>query len=442
MMNSLRELGRHFRDGSLSPEAHTRHCLAAIDQRNPTLGCFFHVTVEMALAEARKAATEFAAGIDRGPLQGIPYGVADVIDVAGVPTTCGSRLMADHVPDTTAEAVERLRAAGAVLLGKTATFEFAIGGPGEDSLFPPARNPWNPSRAAGAVGGGCAVAAGLAAFAVAPDTGGAVRGSAALCGVAGLKPTIDCVSCAGVFPTAPSLDHVGIIAESADDIALVWPVMARDGEATSTRRSALPPTGLAVGILSGLPGIQPAMEAALRRAASAFEAMGARIRPVTIEYLEGLLIASQVVYAAECFAIHRHTLRDRPARFGRNTRHRIIVGAFLDPDDYARARQAAERLTRRLDDEVMSSFNILLSPAAVGPAPPLGASAYGVAGRSGAQTLPFNITGHPAISIPCGYADGLPLGVQLTGRRFDEAGVLAAAAALTTINPIAQRISA
>lgn len=442
MIMSLRELGRRFRDGSLSPEAHTRDCLAAIEQRNPTLGCFFRVTAKTALADARKMAADFAAGIDHGPLQGVPYAVADVIDVAGVPTTCGSRLMADHVAQTTADAVERLRSAGAVLLGKTATFEFAVGGPGEDSLFPPARNPHDLSRIAGAVGGGAAVAAGLAAFAIAPDTGGAVRGSAALCGVAGLKPTMNLVSCDGVFPAARSLDHVGIMANSTDDIALVLAALAQDDGAEPARRGASATGGLAVGVLSGPAGVHPAMEAALDRAGAAFAAMGARVSTITIDYLERLLTAGQVIYAAECFAIHRDALRRHPNHFGRNTRHRVIVGAFLDADDHARARHVADLLTRRFDDEVMSSCDILLSPAAAGPAPLLAASAYGVAGRSGAQTLPFNITGHPAISVPYGRADGLPLGVQLTGRRFDEASVLSAAEALTNINATSARIRA
>ena len=440
MTLSLRELGRRYRDGSLSPEAHVRECLAAIEQRNPALGCFFRGMPETALGDARKAAAGFAAGIDRGPLQGIPYAVADVIDVAGVATTCGSRLMADHVAERTADAVERLRDAGAVLLGKTATFEFAVGSPGEDSLFPPARNPSDLSRIAGAVGGGAAVAAGLAAFALAPDTGGAVRGSAALCGVTGLKPTMGLVSCDGVFPTAKSLDHIGIIAGSADDIGLVLPLLAQERRAASPPRRTSGVSGLAVGILAGQSGLHPAMEAALDRAASALDSAGARVKPIAIDYLERLLTAAQVIYAAECFAIHRDALRRHPDRFGRNTRHRVIAGAFLDGADEERARDIADLLRRRFDDEVMSSCEILLCPAAAGPAPRLDASAYGVAGRSGAQTLPFNLTGHPAISVPFGRVEGLPLGLQLIGRHFDEAGVLAAADALIAINAT-ERIS-
>jgi aspartyl-tRNA(Asn)/glutamyl-tRNA(Gln) amidotransferase subunit A len=436
MTISVRDLGRGFRDGSLSPESHTRGCLAAIEERNPLLHCFFRVTADIALAEARKAAAEFVAGIDRGPLQGIPYAIADVIDVAGVPTTCGSRLRANHVPDASADVVERLRAAGAVLLGKTATFEFALGGPGQDSLFPPARNPWDLARTAGAVGGGAVVAAGLAAFAIAPDTGGAVRGSASLCGVAGLKPTRGQVSCNGIFPVSSSLDHCGIIAGSADDISCVLAVVVQGGSAPSPHRSTstLPAVhGLTIGVLSGQPGIQPSMEDALRQAASAFQAHGARIKSISIEYLDCLLTAAQVIYATECFAVHRDALRDHPELFGENTRHRLIVGAFLEPDDHTRARQTAKFLGRRFDDEVMSSCDILLSPAAAGPAPLLNASAYGVAGRSGAQTLPFNITGHPAIGVPCGRSDGLPIGLQIVGQRFGDAGLLLAAEAFTTM---------
>lgn len=192
--------------------------------------------------------------------------------------------------------------------------------------------------------------------------------------------------------------------------------------------------GLTVGILAAQPGLHPAMEAALGRAASAFEAAGARVRYVAIDYLERLLIAAQVIYAAECLAIHRDELRHHPDRFGRNTRHRVIVGAFLDAADERRARHIADLLRRRFDEEVMASCEILLCPAAAGPAPRLDASAYGMAGRSGAQTLPFNLTGHPAVSLPFGSVDGLPLGLQLVARHFNDAGLLAAADALVATN--------
>jgi aspartyl-tRNA(Asn)/glutamyl-tRNA(Gln) amidotransferase subunit A len=439
MTISLREIGRAFRDGTLSPDVLTRNCLDAIEARNPSLGCFFRVMAGPALAAATKAAADFAAGIDRGPLQGIPYTIADVIDVNGVPTTCGSQLMAERVPDRTAEVVGRLHASGAVLLGKDAVFEFAVGSPGPDALFPPARNPWNETRTAGAVGGGAAVAAGLCAFAIAPDTGGAVRGSAALCGAAGLKPTRDAVSRKGVFPVASSLDHVGIIAASADDIAVVMPVVAQHYR---PRSCASDLRGLTIGVLSGLSGIHPAMETALDRAASAFEMLGAQIKPISISYLERLLVAGRVIYATECFAVHRDALRSNPDRFGSSTRHRILIGAFLDGDDYARARDLADSLTRRFDDEVMSSCDILLSPAAAGPAGAMESSAYGVAGRSGAQTLLFNITGHPAISVPYGSCEGLPLGLQLAGRQSEDGLLLAAADALASVGSTSQRINA
>jgi aspartyl-tRNA(Asn)/glutamyl-tRNA(Gln) amidotransferase subunit A len=439
MTVSLRELGVAFRNGSLSPEIHTRNCLDAIATANPRLGCFFSIMAGAALAEATKAAADFAAGIDRGPLQGIPYTVADVIDVDGFQTTCGSRLMADHVANTTADVVKRLRSSGAVLLGKSAVFEFGVGSPGADSLFPAARNPWNAARTAGAVGGGGAVAAGLCAFAIAPDTGGAVRGSAALCGTAGLKPTRNAVSCEGVFPAAPSLDHVGIIAASADDIGFVMPVVAQGYQ---PRPCTSDLDGLRVGVLSGLPAIHPAMEQALHRAASAFAALGAQTRQISISYLERLLVAGRVIYASECFAIHRDALRSDPDRFGRGTRHRIIMGAFLDRGDDAQARELADGLTRRFDDEVMSSCDILLSPAAAGPAGPLENSEYGAAGRSGAQTLLFNITGHPAISIPYNSCEGLPLGLQLAARRSDDGLLLAAAGALARVGSTSQGISA
>jgi aspartyl-tRNA(Asn)/glutamyl-tRNA(Gln) amidotransferase subunit A len=441
MQTSLKELGQRFRDGSLSPESFALTCLAAIEERNPALGCFFHVTEAIALAEARQATADFAAGIDRGPLQGIPYAVADVIDVAGVPTTCGSRLMVDHIPDTNSHIVEQLRKAGAVLLGKLSVFEFAVGSPGLDSLFSPARNPCDVSRSPGASAAGAAVAAGLLPFAVVPDTGGAARGSAALCGVVGLKPSFGLISCDGIFPVAASLDHCGIVGSSAADVATVMHTVIpyRQKSATADRPSSKPVTGLTIGVAAATADTQAVMQSAVQHAASKFQAHGASIKSIAIDYFDRLFAAGQIVYAVECLAVHREALKHQPDQFARNTRSRIIVGAFLSADDYAKAKRLANSLSQRFDDEVMSGCDIFLCPASGGPAPLIEASPYGVSGRSGVQTLPYNITGHPAISVPCGESAGLPLGLQMVGQRNGEIDLLLAAQSFAAMTPHSQR---
>jgi aspartyl-tRNA(Asn)/glutamyl-tRNA(Gln) amidotransferase subunit A len=433
MSLSLHDLGRRFRDGSLAPGTVVQGCLARIAELDTSLGCFFQVMGEMAIADARKADTDFASRIDRGPLQGIPFAVADVIDVAGLPTTCGSRLTGNEVADTTAPVVQRLRDAGAILLGKISIFEFGVGSPGEDSRYPQTRNPHDQKRAAGATGAGAAVATGMVPFAIAPDTGGAARGSAALCGVAGLKPSIGLVSCQGIFPVARSLDHCGVIAQSAEDIAVILPILMETANAPPSPHRSAPTAdalrGLKVSVATEDSSTHAGMKSALARAATISADHGASLTVVSIDYLEQIFAAGQIILATECFAVHRRTLLEHPELYGRGTRHRMIVGAFLEPADYAKAQHTAERLAKRFDEEIMARCDVLLWPAANGPAPLIEDSPYGVAGRSGAYTLAFNVTGHPAISVPCGCSDGLPLGMQMVGQRLADVDLLFAARA-------------
>lgn len=432
---SIGDIGRRFRRGLLSPETLVREQIGAIEKLNPSLGCFFTIRTETALAEARVAAENLAAGNDCGPLYGISYAVVDMIDVTGTPTTCGSQLRADRIAEHNADVVEALQRAGAVCLGKAAVFELGLGSPGTDAVYAPARNPHDTSRLAGATGGGAVVATGLAQFVLSPDTGGAVRGSAALCGVVGFKPSFGLISRRGIVPLANSLDHCGVIAPSVSDVAIVMDVLAVDS--VHSHIESEPPSDvtsrLSIGLLCGMPGIQRPMRRAVENVATLLNDHGARIKMLEIDYLDQLFSAAQIIYATECFALYRQELLVQPHCIGSNTRARLIVGAFLDSDDYARALQLADRLTQRFNDEIMSGCDIVLSPAAAGIAPHFDASAYGNAGKSGAQTLPFNLTGHPAISVPCGTASGLPLGLQIIGRHGADGDLLKAAHAITQL---------
>jgi aspartyl-tRNA(Asn)/glutamyl-tRNA(Gln) amidotransferase subunit A len=430
---SIAEFGRRFRDGSLTVSEWTQQCLNATARANAVLNFMFRVTDDLALSAAKTADRKLSSGVDLGPLHGIPYVVADVIDVAGVPTTCGSRSMADHVTSQSAAIVERLDALGAIMLGKASIFEFALGSPGDDSLFPPSLNPWDPSRIAGATGGAAAILAGLASFAITPDTGGAARGSAAVCGVVGLKPTFGAISCEGIHPAAASLDHCGLIALNAGDMALLSPLLIK-GDGLSTH-DKLPIDGLSVGIVSGSQPLQSDMANALQSGASALQHAGAKIAPVPDTLLQEILPAAHTIYASESFAIYAGRMKAHPEQIGRNTRERLVAGAFITADMERGARTMARAITSRLDREIFADHDLLLLPAAAGPAPKLDLSPYGVVGRSGMQTLPFNVTGHPAVSVPVGLSNGLPLGIQIVGRRNQEQTVLSAAQALAHLSP-------
>jgi aspartyl-tRNA(Asn)/glutamyl-tRNA(Gln) amidotransferase subunit A len=425
---SIAELGRRFRDGSLRPSAWARSRLNAIARLNPKLRCIFRATSDLALAEAHAADRDLEQGIDRGFLHGIPYVVADVIDVAGEPTTCGSVSMADFIATRDATVITRLRACGAVLLGKSSIFEFALGSPVEDSEFPAARNPWDLSRIAGATGGGAAVITGLASFAITPDTGGAARASAALCGVAGFKPTFAAISCEGFHQAAPSLDHCGLIAGSASEISGAFNLLAEE----KTKSLLLGLKGLRVGVVSGMPGLHPDAVQAIVRAVQFLKECGVVVATIDSALLDEILPIAHTIYAKESFDLYRERLRRSPNKLGQATRDRLVAGIFVTTDVKKRAVQVAHDLTARVDKELFGKHDLLILPSAAGAAPVFQASPYGAVGRSGAQTLPFNLTGNPAASAPCGFSNGLPVGVQIAGRHGEDLTVLTAAEAITS----------
>lgn len=437
---SIAEAGRAQRAGRLTSAAMTRHALARIAASNDRLHAFILVTEERALEAARHADTELAAGVDRGPLHGIPYALKDIYDAAGCATTCHSRLRLGQMAEKNSVVAQRLQQAGGVLLGKLATYEFAIGGPSFDLPFPPARNPWNLEHITGgsSSGSAAAVAAGLVRMATGSDTAGSIRGPAAYCGVVGLKPTYGRVSRRGVFPLSYTLDHCGPIARSVEDAAIALGVMAghdpRDPASADVPvadyRAGLEAgvAGLRIGIprcfFAAAPALSPAVGAAIERVAGLLSGAGARVFDIRLPDYALFAAANRVILHAEAFAVHAEDLRLRFAQYGRNAATRLASGALITAFDLVQASRQRRRLADAVN-EAFGSCDVLLTASALAAAPRFDAPADPRADHSPIQTGAYNLTGHPAISVPVGLDEaGLPLSLQLIGRAFDEALLL------------------
>jgi aspartyl-tRNA(Asn)/glutamyl-tRNA(Gln) amidotransferase subunit A len=437
----------------LSPVELLDDCLEQVARHDGALKAFIRVTAEPARAEARRAADEIARqGGTRSPLHGIPVGLKDIIDLAGVPTTCHSRLCLDRVATADAAVVARLRTAGAVFPGKLATHEFAIGGPCFDLPFPPARNPWNTAHHPGgsSSGSGVAVAARMLPAALGTDTGGSVRHPATHCGLVGLKPTYGLVSRRGVFPLSFTLDHVGPMTRSVRDNALLLNAMARHDplDPGSADRPAEDYTRELHGGLAGLTiGFvrhfheqdSPAtaeIAAALDAAAEKMAAEGAALRTITLPPLAEFAAVNRAIMLPEAASIHEAWLRERPGDYAGLTRRRLLPGMFLTGADYVQA----QRRRRQLVAAVQAAFaevDLLLCASSMDPACRIDdAEAVERTYPRQART-PFNVTGHPAISLMCGVSavEGLPLGLQLVAPPFAESLLYRAAAAYERAAP-------
>lgn len=433
----------------VSPVEVVDELLDVIAAREPEIAAITTVTADLARRQARRAAARIAAG-DPGPLVGVPVVVKDLIDVKGVRTTAGSRVLADNVATRDAAVWARLRRAGAVLLGKANTHEFAYGG-----LTEPTRNPWNTGHMVGGSSGGsaAALAAGYCAAALGTDTAGSVRIPANLCGVAGLKPTNGTVSGTGVIPLAPTLDVVGPLGRRPLDLALVLgAISAHDASAetwarlrTGTRR-ALGAGRARVGLLTGTGPISPAVAAGLRRAAAALEDLGAVVDEIEIAGFGDALEANFVVLGVEAVSVHERWT-DRRDRYTDYVRERLDEAATTPAVTYLAAGRTAQRL-RAAVDAALADRDALLAPGIPFAAPPVGAETVrigdDVEGRDLAmcRTTAFaNLTGHPALALPAGFDDGLPVGVQLVGRRSSDVGLcvlgeeLAQALSVATLAP-------
>lgn len=399
-----------------------------------------------ALATARRLEAEQGRSEWRGPLHGVPLAFKDLCYVHGLPTSCGTRTAEYFTAAQDCTAAARLIAAGAVTLGKLNMTELAMGAFGDNPHHGHARNPWALDRCPGgsSSGSGGAVAAGLARGALGTDTGGSIRLPSACCGITGLKPTYGRVSRAGAMALSWSNDHVGPMARTAEDCALMLGVMAGPDplDATASARpvpdypAALeqPVTGLRVGVPENFffQGLDGEMEAAVRAAIATLAALGARVEEIRVPDPQAMSDVTQIISRSEAAALHAGLLRDRPHEVGAFTRARLELGLRVPAYDYLQALRLRARLARAFSREVWSEVDVLAAPVIPEPAPPLVAAIEGSLdeitqrqGRFSRLTRPINGLGLPALSLPCGFSRaGLPLAFQLVGRPFDETTVL------------------
>ena len=436
------ELARAYESGVTSPVEATRALLDRIAAHDGALRSFILVTADVALMQAAAAERELAAGKRRGPLHGVPYALKDIIETAGIATTGHSKVRQDYVPAKDAEVARRLKAAGAVLVGKLATWEFSHGGPSFDLPWPPARNPWNTDYLPGgsSSGAGAAVAAGFVPFAIGTDTGGSVRGPAAFCGLAGLKPTYGRVSRRGVFSNTFTMDHCGPLTRSAEDVAAVMAAIAgHDPDDPSTEDVPVPDylaelgrgiAGLRIGLVEGWhtgPGAHPDLAGAIDAAVVVLERLGARIEPVRLSSLREYTDCKSIISAVEHFAIHAEEFRARPHDFGRIFRNRVLPGAIIRGEDYVQALRWRTVLSReqavalKRVDAFLTAGSLTVADRANPEAVAADRFAFGVS-----VTQPFSISGVPALTIPCGFsrAEGLPLSLQIAAGPMQDATVL------------------
>jgi aspartyl-tRNA(Asn)/glutamyl-tRNA(Gln) amidotransferase subunit A len=442
---SATEIAQAFAAKTLSPVELVTALLARIEALDPKLNAFIRLDAEGAMQAAVQAQAELAAGRSRGKLHGVPVGIKDIIDVAGLPTTGHSKILVGNIAKADAVVVQKLRQAGAVIMGKLSTHEFAIGGPSFDLPFPPARNPWNPDHHPGgsSSGSGAGVAAGLFPLALGTDTGGSVRNPASACGIVGLKPTYGLVSRRGVFPLSFTLDHVGPLTRTVADNALLLDAIAGydpadPGSAASGSRQfgRLLDRGvrnLRIGFVRhfherDLPA-DPEVSAALEDVARVLQAEGAQVDTVTLPTLTEFAGINRVILCSEAWSIHAPWLRERPGDYGQLARRRLLPGAFMTAGDYVGAQRRRAQVISEVEDR-LRDYDVLLCASSMDPSsrmddPEETARTYPRQART-----PFNVTGHPALAMMSGLSrNGLPVSVQFAGRYFDDATVLRVAAA-------------
>ena len=430
-----------LRDGQLSPVELTRAFLARIEAIDGRLNSYVTLLPERALAQARAAEAEILRGDYRGPLHGIPIGLKDLYDTAGILTTAMSRVTPDRVPTEDATTVARLNQAGTILLGKLAMHEFALGGPDFTSLFPPARNPWNLAHIPGgsSSGSGAAVAAGLCMGALGSDTGGSIRGPASMCGIVGIKPTYGRVSNFGVVPLSWSQDHCGPMTWTVADNALMLQALAgHDPKDPTTSTAPVPDysaalrdgiAGMTIGVprryfFESGPDVAPETLAAIEGALEVMAELGATVRDVDLPHVEQSRAANQTIMMGEAFAYHEHNLKTRREDYGAMVRDRFLLGGMLTISDYVQAQRVRSLIKREMAD-ALREVDVLVTPTSPKPAAALEGYSGGATLTGPSFTGPFNASGIPAISTPGGFSsDGLPIGLQIAGKPFDEATVL------------------
>ena len=434
---TIAEASRQIAAGKLSPVELTQDCLTRIHAADARLHSFLLLTEERAMADARASEARWQRGDARGKLDGIPIAHKDIYNTAGIRTTAHSRLLEDNVPAENAVSVAKLAAAGTVMLGKLATHEFAMGGPSFDVPWPPARNPWNPDHftAGSSSGTGAAVAAGFILGGTGSDTGGSIRGPAALCGVAGIKPTYGLVSRRGILPLSFTLDHAGPLAWTSEDCALLLGAMA-GYDAADPASADRPAPDYTAGIGDGIKGLRvgvvshfhhtdnPASAATLAGIENGLDALrqlGATVQDITLSPMAEYQACGFVILTVEAYAVHEPWLRTRFYDYGELFRDRIAWGALVTGPHYVQALRRRRELCLEMA-AAMADVDVLMTASQPAEAPPIKEVPKWTALEKPNFTMPFNVTGYPAISVCSGYGQGgLPLAMQIAAKPFCEA---------------------
>jgi aspartyl-tRNA(Asn)/glutamyl-tRNA(Gln) amidotransferase subunit A len=475
---TVEAFGRKLRSGAITSRAVTEDCLRRIDAdieaKNGRLNAFIRVMADEARAQAKLADEELARGIDRGPLHGVPISVKDLLDVQGTPTTAASRVREGHIARRDAAVIGHLRQAGAVLVGKTNLHEFAFGTTNEESAFGPAHNPHDITRSPGGSSGGSAISVvtGMALASIGTDTGGSIRIPAAACGIVGLKPAFGEVSTEGIVPLSRTLDHVGPLTQSVTDAWLLYRALLGDNSYVGSGFSRTKDRSVGSGFPPS-PGFGEARRSAMRGGGSQtlspvplsslrlaiprtyfcellddevrarfdeslerLRAAGARIDETDIPHSRDIAPVYITIVFSDAAAYHAATLDRVPERYSEMVRARLEVGRYLLAEDLSRALNGREVLRREVN-AALEGRDALVLPTLPIPAPRLGAQSMQIGGSTEPvrnlmlrETQLFNLTGHPAISLPCGTtAAGLPCGLQLVGARNGTEALLRVASA-------------
>lgn len=439
------EIASAFAAKTLSPVELLSALLDRIGKHDPRINAFIRLDAEAAMEAARAAELEIARGRIRGPLHGIPVGIKDIIDVAGLPTTAHSKILVDNVAKADAAVIAKLRQAGAIIIGKLSTHEFAIGGPSFDLPFPPARNPWNRDHHPGgsSSGSGAGVCAGFFPLALGTDTAGSVRNPASACGIVGLKPTYGLVSRRGVFPLSFTLDHVGPMTRTVADNALLLDAIAgHDPADPGSAATAAHGFGrlldrgvrnLRIGFVRhfherDMPA-HPEVAAGLEEVCRVLQAEGAQVQTITLPDLNEFAGINRVILCSEAWSIHAPWLQERPGDYGQLARRRLLPGAFMTAGDYVGAQRRRAQVIAAVQDR-LRDYDVLMCASSMDPASRIEDAKETGRTYPRQARAPFNVTGHPAVAMMAGLAsNGLPVSVQFVGRYFHDATVLQVAAA-------------
>ncbi|KRB01663.1 hypothetical protein ASD83_05275 [Devosia sp. Root685] len=423
------ELGRRLRDGRLTSVALVEATLRRIEVRDAAYLAFYVVASEQARADAKTADDELAAGRDRGPLHGIPVGIKDMIDVTGLATTANAPGRRDALATEDSEVVRRLREAGAVILGKLATYEWGTVGPDKSGLFPPARNPWSLEHITGGSSSGCAVAVagGLLRTTIGSDTGGSLRGPAFYCGVVGFKPTVGSISKDGALTMSPSMDHIGPMSRTVAEAALTLDIIAgKSGEGAATRLLGQPVAGLKIGYarnwFASDQQVMPAVVTAMDAAVSQLTQLGAIVTEIELPDYPTIEIAAAAILHKESFDFHTDELRNHPDAYGRRAFLSLAAGFAITDAELAVARQIGSDFTQAVN-RLLAAQDVIITVGALTTA--LEAAPFEKeAVWTPMRTIGFNVSGHPVLALPVGFHEGLPIGMQIVGRHHDEARVV------------------